>query len=87
MISHKVRGSHLILTVWTPEAGHLTVTGKGIHRVNVRVRKAGRVKVSIPLRRSLRAALKSKHGHKLKLRVGFSPSAGHNTSTLKLALR
>ena len=87
VISHKVRGSRLVLTVWAPEAGRLRITGKGIRRVKARVRKAGRVKVSIPLSHSLRAALKSKHGRKLKLRIGFTPHSGHNTSKVKLSLR
>ena len=55
--------------------------------MKVRVRKAGRVKIAIPLSDSLSAALKSKHGRKLKLRIGFTPRSGHNLSTLKLALR
>ena len=87
VISHRVRGSRLIITVWAPEAGRLTVSGHGIRRKTVRVRKAGRVKLSVPLRAGVRAALRGRHPRKLRLRVGFSPRSGHNASAAKLTVR
>jgi hypothetical protein len=86
VISHKRRGSRIIVKVWAPQAGRLTVSGSGAKRVVMRVKKAGEVKVSVPLR-SKGIALLRGHGKKLKLRVGFAPKSGHNTSAAKLALR
>ena len=51
-----------------------------------RVKKAGEVKLSVPLGGQGLALLRG-HGKKLKLRVGFAPKAGHNTSKASLALR
>jgi hypothetical protein len=76
----------MILTIWAPEAGRLTITGSGVRKTSVRVRKAGEIKLSVRLKASGVAAL-HKRGRKLKLRVAFAPKSGHNTSALKLALR
>jgi hypothetical protein len=77
VISHKRRGGRLILTVWAPAVGRLTVSGNGVKRVSVRVRKAGELKLSVPLERA----------KKTKLRVGFMPRSGRGGSTARLALR
>ena len=74
LISHKRHGRRLTLKVWVPEAGRLSVTGKAVKRVNVRVKKAGTiVTFSVPLTSSAIAALHG-HGKKPKLRIGFSPN-------------
>jgi hypothetical protein len=86
VISHKRRGKRLILTIWAPEAGRVTVTGHGLKRTSVRAKKAGELKLSVPLGARGLAAL-SGHGKKLKLRVGFAPRSGHNASAASLALR
>jgi len=88
VLSHKLelRRSRMILTIWAPEAGRLTITGSGVRKTSVRVRKAGEIKLSVRLKASGVAAL-HKRGRKLKLRVAFAPKSGHNTSALKLALR
>ncbi|HTA32414.1 MAG TPA: hypothetical protein VK721_03235 [Solirubrobacteraceae bacterium] len=87
VISHKRRGRRLKLKVWVPEAGRLTVTGRGVKRVSVRVKKAGTiVTFSVPLTSSAMAALHG-HGKKPKLRIGFSPKSGHNSSGRTLLLR
>jgi hypothetical protein len=86
LISHKRRGSRMIVKVWVPEAGRLTVSGRGDRGVVKRVKKAGEVKLSVPLSAKGIALLRG-HGRKLKLRVGFKPQAGHNTSAAALALR
>jgi hypothetical protein len=83
LISHRVRGARLVVTVWAPEGGRLSVTAHGLRRVTVHVRKAGNVKISVPLS----AALTRKHARGLRLRIGFTPRSGHNLSALKLALR
>jgi hypothetical protein len=85
VISHKRRGKRLILTIWAPEAGRVSVTGHGIKGVRARAKKAGELKLSVPLRARGLAAL-SGHGKKLKLRVGFKPKSGHNASAASLAL-
>jgi hypothetical protein len=86
VISHKRRGKRLILTIWVPEAGRVTVTGRGIKKsVSAKAKKAGELKLSVPLRARGVAALLG-HGKKLKLRVGFKPKSGHNASAASLAL-
>jgi hypothetical protein len=86
LISHKRRGSRMIVKVWVPEAGQLTVSGRSDRCVVKRVKKAGEVKLSVPLSAKAMALLQG-HGKKLKLRVGFKPKSGHNTSAAALALR
>jgi hypothetical protein len=88
VLSHRRRGRHAILEIWVPEAGRVSVTGRGIKRVGARVKKAGQViKLSVPLTTTGMATLARGHHRKLKLRVGFVPSSGHNTSATTLLLR
>jgi hypothetical protein len=87
VISHRRRGRRLILKVWVPETGRLSVSGRGVKRVSVRVKKAGTiVTFSVPLTPRGMAALHG-HGKKLKLRIGFAPKSGHNFSARTLLLR
>lgn len=86
VLSHRRRGKRLILTIWAPEAGRLSVTGHGIKGISARAKKAGDLKLSVPLRAAGLVALRG-HGKKLKLRVGFKSSTGHNASAASLALR
>jgi hypothetical protein len=86
VISHKRRGRRLVLTIWAPEAGRVSVAGRGIKGVSVRAKKAGELKLSVPLRAGGLAAMRG-HGKKLKLRVGFAPKSGHNASAASLSLR
>jgi hypothetical protein len=86
VISHKRRGNRLILMVWAPQAGRVTISGRGIKRVSFRVRKAGELKLSVPLGASGLAA-PGGHGKKAELRVGFKPKSGRGGSTASLALR
>lgn len=87
LISHSRRGQRLTLKVWVPESGRLSVTGRGVKRVSVRVKRAGTiVTFSVPLTSSAMAALHG-HGKKPRLRIGFSPSSGHNISARTLLLR
>ncbi|MGD1057862.1 MAG: hypothetical protein ABR992_10685 [Solirubrobacteraceae bacterium] len=86
VISHKRRGSRMIVKVWVPEAGRLTVSGRDAKRVVMKVKKAGEVKLSVPLGAKGIALLRGR-GKRLKLRVGFMPKAGHNRSVATLALR
>jgi hypothetical protein len=86
VISHKRRGSRMIVKLWVPEAGRLTVSGRGAKRVVIKVKKAGEVKLKVPLGAKGIALLRG-HGKRLRLRVGFTPKSGHNSSAAALALR
>jgi hypothetical protein len=85
-ISHRVRGTRLILAIWAPERGRLSLGAHGLAKFSARVKKAGEVKLSVPLSTGAMAVLHSRR-EKLKLRISFAPSSGHNTSALTLALR
>ena len=83
VISHRRRGRRLILKVWVPEAGRLSVSGRGVKRVSVRVKKAGMiVTFSVPLTSSGIAALHG-HGKKPKLRRLFT--VGHFSRAARAA--
>jgi hypothetical protein len=88
VISHKRRGRRLILKLWVPEAGRLRISGGGVKRVSVRVKRAGGVlvTVSVPLTQRGVAALHG-HGNKLRLRIAFAPRTGRNSSARTLLLR
>jgi hypothetical protein len=87
LISHKRDGRRLTLKVWVPEAGRLSVTGPGVKRVSVRVKKAGTVVTfRVALTSSAMVALHG-HGKKPRVRIGFSPRSGHNLSARTLLLK
>jgi hypothetical protein len=86
LISHRLRGTHLTLTLWAPEAGRVSVSAPDVRSVSVHVRKAGRVELKLRLSPLAMAVLHG-HGHRLKLRIGFAPKTGHNSSLVKLAVR
>jgi hypothetical protein len=78
LISHKRHGSRVTLTVWSPQAGLLTIGGRGVKRVRKRVKKAGEVKISVRL---------SGHARKHKLKIGFTAKSGHNPSAVSLSVK
>jgi hypothetical protein len=78
LISHKRHGDRVTLTVWTPQAGLLTISGRGAKSVRKRVKKAGKVKISVPL---------TGHPRKHKLKIGFTAKSGHNPSAVSLSVR
>ena len=78
LIAHKRHGRRVKLTIWTPQAGLLTIAGHGVKRVRVRVKKAGEVKFSVPL---------TSHAGKHKLEVGFTAKSGHNPSAVSLTVK
>jgi hypothetical protein len=86
VISHRLRGRRVMLTAWAPEAGRVSVSARGSRRVSVSVKRAGEVKLSLPLSARVTAAL-HRRGHGLELRIGFVPRSGRNTSALALSLR
>ncbi len=85
LISHKRRGGRLILTVWAPQAGRVTVSGRGFKRVSFRVRKTGELELRVPLGASALATLGG--NGKTKLRIGFKPKSGGSGSAASLELR
>jgi hypothetical protein len=88
VLSHRRRGRRVILEIWVPEAGRVSVTGRGVKPVHARVKKAGQViKLSVPLTSTGMATLARGRHRKLRLRAGFVPSSGHNTSAATLLLR
>jgi hypothetical protein len=78
LISHKRHSSRVTLTVWTPQPGLLTIGGRGVKRLRKRVKKAGEVKVSVPL---------TGHARKHKLKIGFTAKSGHNPSAVSLSVK
>jgi hypothetical protein len=87
LISHKRNGRRLTLKVWVPEAGRLSITGQGVKRVSVRVKKAGTiVTFRVALTPSAMVALHG-HGKKPRVRIGFAPQSGHNSSARTLLLK
>ncbi len=87
LISHKRRGARMILEIWVPQAGRLSVRGRGIQPLSSRVKKTGDVSLSVPLSASGMAISRGHAGKKLELRISFVPQSGHNTSAISLALR
>jgi hypothetical protein len=88
VLSHRRVGRRAILEIWVPEAGRVRVTGRGVKGVSARVKKAGQViKLSVALTPAGMATLARGRHTKLRLRVGFVPRNGHNTSATTLRLR
>jgi hypothetical protein len=85
--SHRVRGRHLELTLWVPEAGRVTISAPGVGKVSAHVRKAGNVTIAVPLSPRAMAAARGHSHSRLKVRVAFTPKTGHNSSAVKLAVR
>jgi len=83
VVSHKRRGRRLILRVWAPQAGLITVSGRGVKRASFRARKTGELKLSL----SLAASAPGRHGKKMDLRVGFKPKSGGDGSAASFTLR
>lgn len=84
ILSHRVRGHRVILTLRVPSAGRLTVGGHDLHTVGQRVGKARRLRVSVPLSRAGLRALARAHRHhhhlKLRIRARFVPKKGRASS-------
>jgi hypothetical protein len=81
ILSHRVRRHRAILKIKAFSAGRLTVGGRDLRIVHRNLRKAGAVKVSVPLSRAGLRALANAHRHrhhlKLRVRVRFVPRKGH----------
>jgi hypothetical protein len=81
VLSHRVRDHRVILKIKAFSAGRLTVGGHDLRTVHRRLRKAGTIKVSVPLSRAGLSALANAHRHhhhlKLRVRARFVPRKGH----------
>jgi hypothetical protein len=73
IVRRKVAGHRLILTVETPAAGRVIVTGRGLKSASRSVRRAGTTTLKIPLSGAGRRALRSHHPLKVRVRVRFVP--------------
>ena len=85
IVRRRVAGHSLILTVETPAAGRVIVTGRGLKSTLRSVRRAGTTTIRIPLSGAGRRALRSHHPLKVRVRVRFVPrqqrEAGSSAST------
>ncbi|MGN6371585.1 MAG: hypothetical protein ACTHM1_01125 [Solirubrobacteraceae bacterium] len=81
ILSHRVRGHKVVLTLRVPSAGRLTVGGRDLRTVRRALGKARRITVSVPLSRAGLRALAQAHRHhrhlRLRVRVRFVPRKGH----------
>jgi len=81
ILSHRVHNHRMILKIKAFSAGRLTVGGRDLRTVHRRLRKAGTLKVSVPLSRAGLRALANAHRHhhhlRLRVRVRFVPRKGH----------
>jgi hypothetical protein len=78
ILSHRVRGHRVLVTVQVPSAGRLSV---GLHNRNLRavfrrLRKAGRATLSVALSRRGLRALAHHRPLRVRVRVGFVPTRG-----------
>ncbi len=79
LLSHKRKGSHLIVRIWAPRSGRVSISLPGTAAMHKRVRGEGDMTVAVPING---AAGK----HKVTAHVTFTPTAG-NRSALKFAVR
>jgi hypothetical protein len=84
ILRHRVSKGRLLLTVWTPSAGRLTVRSADLSPLTRRLRTGGRRTIAIPLARAARARSRVLHRRKrlrIAVRARFVPNSGHNVST------
>ncbi len=82
IVRRRVVGHKVVLTVETPAAGRVIVSGKGLRRTSRLVRRAGTITLKVPLSRRGLSALRSHHRLKIRLHVGFVPQQrGASSST------
>lgn len=83
ILSHRVRGLRVLLTVQAPAAGRVSGSGFGLRMVFRHVRRAGRATISVPLSnaglRALRAARAHHRALRLRVRAGFVPRKGQRS--------
>jgi len=91
ILSRRLVGHKLVLKIRTFVAGRLTASGRNLHSVSRKLRKAQTVTVKVPLSRKAIKALRHHRLRKLTVKVGLvpssGPSSGNVSSTLKLRHR
>jgi len=85
ILSHKVKGHTLTLTVKTPSAGLITVTAAHAKRVSKKVAKATTTTLKVPLTKAGIASAKRHHKLNVKVGVAFKPTSGAVSSAVTQA--
>jgi hypothetical protein len=80
VLGHRVKRGKLALTVQTPAAGRVSVSGRRLTRVSRRFKRAGKFTILIPLKGTAAQAIRHHRRLKLKLHVAFRPSSGRASS-------
>ena len=78
---HSVKGSTLTLVVQVPSAGHLAVTGSGLHTLKKSVSKAATYTLKIHLGPKGIAAVAHSHLLKVHVKLKFAPAHGKASSS------
>ena len=91
IVSHRIVGHRLVLKVKTFAAGRISVKGKNLKTVSLRLGKATTTTLKIPLSRGgLRALDEARRKHrrlKVRVRVGFAPrQKGEPSSTASVTV-
>jgi hypothetical protein len=73
LLSHRVRGRHLILRVETYTAGRVSVTSPALHTTYRHLKGPAITTIKVPLSRRGRRALASGRRLHIRVRVGFNP--------------
>jgi hypothetical protein len=82
IVKHRTSGTRALVTVQAPAAGRISGSGTDLQFITRHVGKAGRYTISVPLTRT-GAEVLSKFRHlRLRLRAGFVPKSGRNTSKM-----
>jgi hypothetical protein len=87
VVSHRVRGDEVIVTVKVPAAGRVSARGKDLRTVNKHPGKAREVTLDVPLSRTGLSALGAHHKLRLRIRIGFVPKAKAPGSTAYVTVK
>jgi hypothetical protein len=77
---HKTSGAYATVTVRAPAAGRISGGGPDLKFITRRLGKASTATIKVPLSRTGAEVLRKFRRLRLKLRVGFLPKSGHQTS-------
>jgi hypothetical protein len=80
ILKHRTSHDRALLTILTPAAGRLTVSGPGLLALTRRVSKVGKVTLKVPLKAAARSKLRSHRKLRVRVRVKFLPKAGSGKS-------
>jgi hypothetical protein len=80
ILKHKTVGDRVRVTVLTPAAGRVTISGRDLRTVVRKVAKARQLTIAVPLKAAGIAALHRHRKFKVKLRVKFLAKSGQGKS-------